>query len=79
VLIAASGLILVLLGLSVAGIVAGGRAAGRILVYAGCLGMAGLLLATALTVLIGGASSATMVLPLGLPWLARRAGGGARC
>jgi hydrogenase-4 component B len=69
VLIAASGLILVLLGLSVAGIVAGGRPAGRILVYAGCLGLAGLLLATALTFLIGGASSATMVLPLGLPWL----------
>ena len=35
----------------------------------GCLGVAGLLLATALTFLIGGASSATLVLPLGLPWL----------
>src|SRR4051794_2541228 len=31
--------------------------------------MAGLLLATALTFLVGGASSAEIVLPLGLPWL----------
>jgi hydrogenase-4 component B len=46
----------------------GGRPAGRIVVYAVCLGVAALLLATALAFLIGTASPATMVLPLGLPW-----------
>ena len=68
-LTAASGLILVLLGLSIAGIAAGGRPVGRILVYGGCLAAAGLLLAIALSFLIGMAPPSTMVLPLALPWL----------
>lgn len=61
--------LLALLGLGLLGLGAGRQRWASTVVYTGCLAVAALLLALALTALTGPAVARTLVLPLGLPWL----------
>ena len=65
----AGSLILVLLGLAVAGLTLGRRSQSCALVYGGCFGIATALVALGLAALAFGREPETLVLPLGVPWL----------
>lgn len=68
-LVAAAGSIPLLLVLACAGLAVGRERYARVLVYGGCLAVAGLLAVLGLTFLAADGAPTALVLPIGLPWL----------